>query len=605
MGCLEDCVQGSASVSARTVRGVLDDGVGRHRDTPLFDYDDELSGSRLTSQMEALYYLVRGRNVLLCGQAGSGKSWVVNAYRRIVEDNSLWFEKNGRVLNMAVTASTGIAATLIGGRTIHSWSGLGVSFERFNPATMPSAARKVWNRARKRIRDTDILIIDEVSMLPAFFLDNLDAACREAKNKPGTPFGGIQIVLVGDFLQLPPVDRGTDIRADGSKPDKRFCFHSQAFRDAHFTPCYLDRSRRADDGDRLVDVLNAIRNRNVTSEIRELLNNRVHANTVDNDDTVGIGTQANDVDNVGNGNTAGTGGHVYTRLYTVNRRVDEENMARLERLPGSMVTVGYHVVHDPIGIAKQLVRDERIASVSLKPGARVMLTSNNAIPGMVNGSLGTVVGFNWSNGIIGQVDSVRVRFNNGLVEDVHPVSSKRSHGELVSGTDDDGMPILQEVEVVDAEVMYMPLRLAWCITVHKSQGQTLDGAVIDLSKCFQPGLGYVALSRVSRLDDIVLEHHVTDEVFQLDPDALRMDRMIRESAAKYHERFIQHERWVEDMQRLMDSGSMPRVQERKTRKSLDESPSVRSLFADDESTRVWLNQHRTRHMPVRRGKKTK
>lgn len=595
-------MQGSASVSAKNVRGVLDDGVGRHRDTPLFDYDDELSGSRLTSQMEALYYLVRGRNVLLCGQAGSGKSWVVNAFRRIIEGNALWFEKNGRALNMAVTASTGIAATLIGGRTIHSWSGLGVSFERFNPASMPTAARKVWNRARKRIRDTDILIIDEVSMLPAFFLDNLDAACRNARNKPDTPFGGIQIVLVGDFLQLPPVDTGTDIRADGSKPDKRFCFHSQAFRDAHFTPCYLDRSRRADDGDRLVEVLNAIRNQNVTSEIRGLLNSRVHANDVDSAPAVGTvdsGAHAH------NGNSAGNGAHVYTRLYTVNKRVDEENLSRLEQLPGNAVTAGYRIVQDPIGIAKQLIRDERITAVSLKRGARVMLTSNNAIPGMVNGSLGTVVGFNWYNGIIGQLDSVRVQFNNGMVEDVRPVSSKRSHGELVSGVDDDGMPILQEVEVVDAEVMYMPLRLAWCITVHKSQGQTLDGAIIDLSKCFQPGLGYVALSRVARLDDIVLEHHVTDEVFQLDTDALRMDKMIRDSAAKHHARFIQHENWVSDMQRLMDSGSMPRVQERKIRKSLDESPSVHDLFADDESTRVWLNQHRTRHLPAPRRKKTK
>lgn len=538
-----------------------------HNQIPKFDYADELEKSKYTSQMEALYHLIIGDNVLLCGQAGAGKSWVIGTFRDIIEKNSKYFEDNGKKITLAMTASTGAAASLLFGRTIHSWSGLGISVDEFNPDRFEGNVKKtkIWNAAKKRIKNTDILVIDECSMLPSYFLDNLDRVCRLAKGK-NRPFGGLQIVLVGDFLQLPPVDNG-QVDSDGNPVDASYCFKCDAFKNAGFVYCFLDRIRRTakrSDGkkDALIPLLNTIRTGHVPDVYKEKMEEKYEL------DSKKLKNKAK----------------VYTRLLTTNYSVDSYNTSRLNKLEGDLHT--YVPIKDEkldLDKADKLVEQGNLKSVFLKPGAVVMLTSNIAVEGKVNGSMGKVL---WCD-----KNYVTVRFNDGRTADVYRIDATASHYEPRMVPDKNGVPEEKEVEVIDARVRYMPLKLAWAITVHKSQGQTLDGAAIDLSRCFQPGLGYVALSRCRNMESIVLTSIPEDAAYELPADALAEDKVIREGALRERERFIEHEKHIEDLKNEL-AGNKKKGRVREIDRELRKHPACMDLLYDDSSVRAWLVDNR-------------
>ena len=551
---------------------------GSHLHVPDLDLDTEIKASDYTSQMEALYYLLRGDNVVLCGQAGAGKSWVIDTYKKIITHFQPRLEKEGKEFNIATTASTGVAASLIMGQTIHSWSGLGISVDKFDPRKLDGKSKGAWVNAKRRIQQTDCLIIDEVSMLPAYFLSNLDRACKIARKKLDKPFGGLQVVLVGDFLQLPPVDTHQK-DSDGHDVDASYCFHAKdntgkpIFGVSGFKWCYLDRVRRSKD-DRLTDLLNGIRNENVSKQDLRNLRSRF-----------GVKPEK---------------GKSYTQLRTVNRSVDSYNEERLAKLRGN--DQHYRVSWEgDAKKARELIKNAKMTDIDLKPGAVVMLTSNRAIQGdsqHVNGSMGTIL----------ECDPhyVRILFNDGQTRDVYRQADDITQIVVDEHVDEDtGETVVEELEETIATVKHLPIRLAWAITVHKSQGQTLDGAIIDLSKCFQKGLGYVALSRCKSLDDIIMEGSFEDlpvDALKIDDEALKADRKIRVKAKRDREALMENEVRVHDLEAALNVASSKAAVAR-LRKQIDEAPGVDSIMGDDKSCYEFVRDHRARKLSAKKRSK--
>ena len=551
---------------------------GSHLHVPDLDLDTEIKASDYTSQLEALYYLLRGDNVVLCGQAGAGKSWVIDTYKKIITHFQPRLEKEGKEFNIATTASTGVAASLIMGQTIHSWSGLGISVDKFDPRKLDGKSKGAWVNAKRRIQQTDCLIIDEVSMLPAYFLSNLDRACKIARKKLDKPFGGLQVVLVGDFLQLPPVDTHQK-DSDGHDVDASYCFHAKdntgkpIFGVSGFKWCYLDRVRRSKD-DRLTDLLNGIRNENVSKQDLRNLRSRF-----------GVKPEK---------------GKSYTQLRTVNRSVDSYNEERLAKLHGN--DQHYRVSWEgDAKKARELIKNAKMTDIDLKPGAVVMLTSNRAIQGdsqHVNGSMGTIL----------ECDPhyVRILFNDGQTRDVYRQADDITQIVVDEHVDEDtGETVVEELEETIATVKHLPIRLAWAITVHKSQGQTLDGAIIDLSKCFQKGLGYVALSRCKSLDDIIMEGSFEDlpvDALKIDDEALKADRKIRAKAKRDREALMENEVRVHDLEAALNVASSKAAVAR-LRKQIDEAPGVDSIMGDDKSCYEFVRDHRARKLSAKKRSK--
>ena len=542
---------------------------GQHKVVPEFDFQAELASTTHTSQMEALYHLLHGDNVILSGQAGAGKSWVIETFRKIVDDliNPNLEAENGSTLEVAYTASTGVAATIIKGRTIHSWSGLGIDVDPFSLESLPES-KKWWmiNNVFEQIRQTDCLIIDEVSMLPAYYLENLDREFKIARGND-EPFGGMQVVLVGDFLQLPPVDKH-EIDSNGNQVNSDYCFTARnddgrtIFGTSHFKWCYLDKTRRSKD-DKLNDLLNGIRQGHVSWESLEDLRSRYEREP--------------------------DGSKTYTELKTVNRSVDSFNNQKLDELPGRAKYYRWEMDGDEEK-CEELRKTLNLHDVKLKPGAIVMLTSNQASedPMLVNGSMGEVVDC--------FEDSVVIRFNDGQDHWIPMLTEKimEKTTQMVWVQDlKKYVPVIRE-DVV-ARVTYLPVKLAWAVTVHKSQGQTLDGAVIDLSKCFAKGLGYVALSRCRSLDDIIMRGSwkaLPQNALLVNDAAREADMKILDKSAALHVSVIENEERSSrllEIARLLeqDDGSAQLLSD----KAMDSAP-ISVALADDLSVYRFVRDHR-------------
>ncbi len=419
------------------------------------------------TQTEALKILKTGANVFLTGEPGSGKTHTINQY-------VAWLRKNS--INPSVTASTGIAATHIGGSTIHSWSGIGIK-ESLTEYDLDAITQN--KRVSDQIRDTRVLIIDEVSMLSCNTLTMVDAVCRAVRRDP-RPFGGLQVVLVGDFFQLPPIVR-SEARAQeelslDDEPASLFAFSSPAWDELNPFICYLEEQHRQEDA-AFLDLLSAIRRNGFSEEHRALLRTR-YAKTP----------------------KKGT-----TQLYAHNANVDTINDAELGKLKQEsrrfeMDSRGNERLIS--GLKRGCLSPELL---TLKIDAKVMFTKNDiARRSYVNGTLGTVTGFASETGY----PIVKTHAGNTLV--VEPVEwSVADNGKIL------------------ATIIQLPLRLAWAMTVHKSQGMSLDAAHMDLSRAFEYGQGYVALSRVRTLEGLSLAGF-NDRALLVHPDILARDAAFRE-----------------------------------------------------------------------------
>lgn len=414
-------------------------------------------------QSKALAILKSGRNVFLTGSAGAGKTYVLNQYIQYLKEHKV---------GIAVTASTGIAATHMNGQTIHSWSGIGIRDE--------ISAKHLSNlKEKKYFRDkmdaVKVLIIDEISMLHRNQIELVNRVLKYFKGNE-LPFGGIQVVFSGDFFQLPPI--GNDLESSRQK----FAFMSDAWLEAEPTICYLTEQHRQLEND-LNIILNEIRDGNVSQKSIDLLESRVDFHPDE--------------------------GEQETKLYTHNADVDRINKMYLEQIGKASRFFPAQVKGNEalIEILKKSVL--ALENLELKTGAQVMFVKNNYEMGYVNGTLGTVSGFTDKGNPL-----VRTR-DNDLIE---------AKPETWAIEDETGKPMASFVQV--------PLRLAWAITVHKSQGMTLDAAMIDLSRAFEKGQGYVALSRLRDLTGMKLRG-LNQTALEVDELAMKADFRFRELSREW------------------------------------------------------------------------
>ncbi len=401
------------------------------------------------TQDEALNILKTGCNVFLTGQAGSGKTYLLNQYIQYLK---------GKKVVVAVTASTGIAATHMDGMTVHSWSGIGIK-----DSMTERELRELFHKdyLNVRFRNTKVLIIDEISMLDCNRLDLVQQVSRMMKGN-FEPFGGMQVILCGDFFQLPPVIKEGNLSL-------YFAFKSDSWGAMDLRVCYLDSQHRQTSPEYLA-VLNAVRSNTVGQETMHILKRRHQAPMQEK----------------------------ITRLYTHNMNVDAINSIELAELPGKP-----KVFEMQSSGVERLVRDLKKNCLApevltLKEDAVVMFVKNNFDRGYVNGTLGVVKRFD---------------------EQGNPIVRTRKGDEIAA------LPESWRYEVdgqVLAQIHQVPLRLAWAITVHKSQGMSLDAAEVDLSKAFVPGMGYVALSRIRSLDGLRLMG-LNEQALQVDPEVLAFD----------------------------------------------------------------------------------
>ena len=410
------------------------------------------------TQSKALAILKSGRNVFLTGSAGAGKTYVLNQYIQYLKEHKV---------GVAVTASTGIAATHMNGQTIHSWSGIGIR-EDISYSYLNSLKHRKY--FRDKMEKVKVLVIDEVSMLHRNQLDLVNKVLKYFKEND-FPFGGIQVIFSGDFYQLPPI--GDEFESSRQK----FAFMSDAWVEAEPVICYLTEQHRQSNN-ALNDILNEIRNGEVTQRSLDLLESRLEFHPDE--------------------------GEMETKLFTHNADVDRINQMFLSQIGGSARTfkASFKGSEALIETLKRSVL--ALENLEVKVGAQVMFVRNNYEAGYVNGTLGRISGFTEKGFPLVKT------MDNDLIE---------AALETWAIEDETGKALASFTQV--------PLRLAWAITIHKSQGMTLDSAMIDLSKAFEKGQGYVALSRLRDLSGLTLRG-LNQTALEVDELAMKADFRFRE-----------------------------------------------------------------------------
>ncbi len=409
----------------------------------------------------ALEIMLDGHNVMLSGPAGSGKTYVLNQFVKLARSQGK---------SLAITATTGLAATHLNGSTIHAWSGIGV---------LDYLPQKFFDNLSKnrvdQIKKADVLIIDEISMLHDFRLDTINEITKTLRNND-KPFGGLQVILCGDFFQLPPINR-SDGKFGG------FVVNSDVYLNSDMVVCYLDQQFRQNDDDYL-EILNSIRGSDLRRKHIDLL----------------LARREIEIENA-------------TELHTNNVNVDEINNKKLCEID----TLGHSYEMETTGSAVYVKSLKNVCLAQeilvLKKDALVMCIRNNPEKKYVNGSLGVVVGFEkLTNYPI-------VKLKNGRKITITPETWELRDGDKKR-----------------ASITQIPLRLAWAITIHKSQGMTLDGAKIDLSKAFVEGMGYVALSRVKNLESLSLVG-LNSIALKVSSEAQEIDKIFKHQTKNHAKKF--------------------------------------------------------------------
>ncbi len=417
-----------------------------------------------SDQKIAIDKLKSNANIFLTGGAGTGKSTVIQNFLREGVDGSK---------NTAVLASTGTAAILLGGRTFHSFFGLGI---------MEGGIDHVVARATKhqgilqRLRKTDQILLDEISMIGSAEWVAAEKIARMARKRSAEPWGGIRMVVIGDFAQLPPVVKplrpspGADpyssllFSQEWMEPEKPWCFLTETWYKTEFDSVNLREIVRSTDAE-WNEILNELRWGEFGPRAKEMLDSRLRKVPLD---------------------------FHGTRLFSKRAQVDHLNHQRLHTLKGSIRE--YPTVY--VGHAQKIDELKRNAPIGenlvLKEGALVMFRQNDPELRFVNGTLGTILRL--------KENEVQVELLKGRIIDLKPASFSAldAEGEMV------------------ATATNFPLNLAWACTIHKAQGATLDLAHVDLRGVWEHGQSYVALSRVRSLEDLTIEGY-SPSGFKMDP----------------------------------------------------------------------------------------
>ncbi len=403
-----------------------------------------------TNIYKAVVLISRGENIFITGPAGTGKSFILSELKKDFGDS------------ITLTATTGIASENIGGITIHSWAGI-------EQMQIPFP-KIIWKCKRKNIINCKLLVIDEVSMLSVFALEYLNKLFKIVR-KNNSPFGGIQVILIGDFLQLPPVATEEELNEYESKG--QYCFQSRVWNELNLKTIYLSKIYRQNDV-KFCKLLNNFRQGCLTyNDINEIKKRHFPANLLENK----------------------------LHLYSKKTQVRNYNKKQLDKIKSKEFYFESFDKINPI-LAKDYSTKKKLWTrldkniqapeiVTLKKGCRVMLLKNHPSLNIYNGSCGIVVEITES--------SVTVKFDNGYQYKFFKQAFAYYENETYIGTR-----------------FQIPFILAYAITIHKAQGMTLDEAVIDCASAFEPGQVYVALSRVKKLENLYIldfnEHKVYADI---------------------------------------------------------------------------------------------
>lgn len=398
------------------------------------------------------------QNVFVTGRAGTGKSTLLN--------HLSWHTSK----QIVIAAPTGVAALNVGGQTLHSLFRLPVGVIADHPIDQGDPVRKLLNTI-------DTLVIDEVSMVNADLMDAIDRSLRQARQRPTDAFGGVQIVLFGDPYQLAPVPGDSDERAYFADTYRSlWFFDAKVWQEADLRIFELSEVHRQRDAD-FKFMLNAVRHGQVTAEIAGALNS-MGARPAPDEGAITLATR--------------------------NDSVNRINASALKRLSGRALTAQADITGDFGG--RTYPADQ---TLELKVGAQVMFLRNDSAgeggPRWVNGSIGTVI----------RIDSTVYVDIDGEVHEVDPVIWEKYKYSYDPATK-------KLTKNVVAEFTQFPLRLAWAVTIHKSQGATYERAIVDLgSRVFSPGQTYVALSRLTSLEGLYLTRPLRPNDIIVDPNVRR------------------------------------------------------------------------------------
>jgi ATP-dependent DNA helicase PIF1 len=390
------------------------------------------------------------KNIFITGKAGTGKSTLLDYFRSVTQKN------------VAILAPTGVAALNVKGQTIHS-------FFHFKPDITYDTVKHLGHYSTLIYKALDTIVIDEISMVRADLLDCMDRFMRLNGKDASKPFGGVQMVFIGDLYQLPPVVAKTEEEIFNGHYKSQYFFDSRVFESLSFEFIELGKHYRQTDR-HFIDLLNAIRNDSATAEHLNDINKRYDPSFVQKDSDF------------------------YITLTTTNQIADLINSEYLSRIPKT--TYAYHAAIKGDFNKKVLPAEE---TLSIKEGAQVMLLNNDVAKRWVNGSLGKVISI---KEYLDEENSIVVELTDGSV-----VSVKPNTWELFKFSFDNTAKKLTSSKM--GSFTQYPVALAWAVTIHKSQGKTFDRVVIDIgSGTFAHGQLYVALSRCRSLDGIVLKRPI-------------------------------------------------------------------------------------------------
>jgi len=385
--------------------------------------------------------------VFITGKAGTGKSTLLEYFRETTKKQ------------VVILAPTGVAAVNIKGQTVHS-------FFRFKPGITETAAKKTAGRLLKHkdaemYRKISAIVIDEISMVRADLLDCVDQFLRMVRRRKDAPFGGVKMIFIGDLYQLPPVVTSAEREIFSGHYESPYFFSSKVFPQIQLELVELEKIYRQKD-EKFIKILNSIRNNSVTQQEISTLNSRYDPLFEPKDD-------------------------FYIYLTAVNAKAAEINLTKLSALRGREYSFEGEISGE---FDKGALPAE--PDLKLKIGAQVMLLNNDNMGRWINGTIGKVAEI--------EDDCILVELPNGETEDVG-----RNTWDLFKYTLDSKTNELSTQEI--GSFTQFPLKLAWAITIHKSQGKTFDRLIFDLSRgMFATGQAYVALSRCRSMEGIVLKH---------------------------------------------------------------------------------------------------
>jgi len=460
-------------------------------------------------------------HVLITGKAGTGKSTLLNYFRKHTKKS------------VAVLAPTGVAALNIQGQTIHSFFG-------FRPDITPGNVKQLSEKRQEMYEALDAIVVDEASMVRADLLDCVDRFMRFNGRKRNKAFGGTQMIFVGDLYQLPPVVQTQERELFSERYKSPYFFDADCMNDVDLAYLELEKIYRQKDQE-FIDILNAIRNASVQDGHIEALNARC------------VQTPEAGLD---------------VTLASVNSLADQINDEKLSELKAKPETFyakikgDFKKEHFPTAV-----------ELNLKQGAQVMLLNNDSAGRWVNGSMGQV------KEILddGDEGAVLVEFPDGSEEEVTPHRWDVFHHVFNAATGSLGTESV-------GSFTQLPLRLAWAVTIHKSQGKTFDRVRLDLSRgLFVPGQLYVALSRCRTLEGITLTHPVNKKNAWVDW------RVVKFSTSRQYEK-SEKAMPLDEKIRLLKQAAKDKAKMRITYLKSDDSKSVRDILPKHVASMTYMGK---------------